>query len=139
MEHDFSWVYLLFFFLIPLASMIPRMLRKRRKNQVASQTIQKERKKVQTNHNYSTKSHNMDSTEVSKKMLVLGNLVRDSNTFEKIQKNTTLGNKELDSILGDLEENNMLKVHQKKGLLGIKIELYPTDKGIQKYRTYFER
>jgi len=81
----------------------------------------------------------MDSTEVSKKMLVLGNLVRDSNTFEKIQKNTTLGNKELDSILGDLEENNMLKVHQKKGLLGIKIELYPTDKGIQKYRTYFER
>ena len=29
----------------------------------------------------------MDSTELSKKMLVLGNLVRGSNTFENIQKN----------------------------------------------------
>ena len=112
--------------------------KKKKKESGASQTIQKERKEVQTNYSYSTKSHNMDSTELPKKMLVLGNLVRGSNTFEKIQKNTTLGTKELDSILKDLEENNMLKVHQKKGLLGINIELYPTDKGIQKYRTYFE-
>ena len=65
----------------------------------------------------------------TKSMLVLAELCRGANTFEKIQKNTGFDNKELNSILEDLEKNGMLKIHQKQGLFGPKVELYPTEKG----------
>jgi hypothetical protein len=140
MEENFAWVYLLAFFIIPLASMVPRMLRKRMKNKEKnlSQRTIPEKRQIQSNPEYSNESQIESSKFQPKNMLVLGELIRESKTFENIQKNTGLSNKELDFILGDLEENKMLKIHQKKGLLGIKIELYPTEKGIQKYHTYFE-
>ena len=69
----------------------------------------------------------------TKNMLVLGVLNRGSKTFEHIQKNTGLDNKELDAILEDLENNGMLKVEQKQGLFGPKTELFPTDKGFKEY------
>ena len=46
-----------------------------------------------------------------------------------------MSNKELDTILEDLEKNGMLKVHQKQGLFGPKVELYPTDKGFKEYHS----
>lgn len=138
MEKIIAWIALLAIFAIPLASMVPRMLRKRRKNKTATQTVQ-EKRKVQTSHEkYLPESH-LTGSEPTKNMLVLGNLVRGSKTFGKIQKNTMLSNKELDSILGNLEESKMVKIRQKKALLGgIKIELYPTEKGIKEYYSYIE-
>ncbi|NQZ55774.1 MAG: hypothetical protein HRS51_04655 [Candidatus Nitrosopelagicus sp.] len=53
--------------------------------------------------------------------------------FEKIQKITGLKHDELVSILEDLEKKGMMKVEEKSGLLGSKIELYPTKKGIKEY------
>jgi len=35
--------------------------------------------------------------------------------------------------LEDLEKKGMMKVEEKSGLLGSKIELYPTKKGIKEY------
>ena len=66
-------------------------------------------------------------------MLVLGELNRGAKTFGQIKKNTGLDSTELDSILEDLENRGLMRVEQKKGLLGIKIELYPTDKGFKEY------
>lgn len=69
----------------------------------------------------------------TKSMQVLGEINRGAKTFENIQKNTGLDIKELDSILQNLERDGMLRVEQKQGLLGLKIELYATDKGFKEY------
>jgi len=136
-EESIAWISLLAIFLIPLASMVPRMLRKRMKNKeknsIISQRIISEKRQSKTNSEYSKEIQIESSKFQPKNMLVLGELVRGSKTFGNIQKNTGLDNKELDEILEDLEKEGMLKVQQKKGLFGIKIELYPTDKGFKKY------
>ncbi|MDH3657088.1 MAG: hypothetical protein OEM77_03025 [Nitrosopumilus sp.] len=134
-EEIYAWAALLAIFIIPLASLVPRMLRKRRKNK-KTQTISQEEEKFQTpsHDKYPKESKTMSSSKYSTKdMLVLGELIRGSKTFENIQKNTKFNNKELDGILEDLEKDEMLKVQQKKRLLGIKIELHPTDKGFKEY------
>ena len=51
----------------------------------------------------------------------------------KILKNTGLTNEELNSILEDLETNGLMKTQQKPGLMGMKTELVPTDKGFKEY------
>ncbi len=69
----------------------------------------------------------------TKNNLVLGALNRGSKTFEDIQKNTGLNNSELDAILEDLENNGLMKVVHKQGMLGPKTEILPTDKGFKEY------
>ena len=64
---------------------------------------------------------------------MLGALNRGSKTFEDIQNNTGLSNSELDAILEDLENNGMMKVVHKQGMLGPKTEILPTDKGFKEY------
>ncbi len=74
-----------------------------------------------------------DSKPQSKEMMVLGELNRGTKTFEGIKKNTGIDDDELNSILEDLENKGMMKVHQKQGMFGVKIELHPTDKGFSEY------
>ena len=131
MDPDFSWIYLIFFLIIPLARIIPRILRKKR-DKNPSQTIQEERFQS-TFEEQPRKIQREFSKPQTKNMLVLGEVNKGTKTFEKILKNTGLNGKELDTILEDLEKNNMIKVQQKQGLLGTKIELYPTDKGFKEY------
>ena len=69
----------------------------------------------------------------TKNMLVLGELHRGVRLFENVQKNTGLTNEELNSILEDLEANGLMKTQEKPGLLGMKTELVPTDKGFKEY------
>ncbi len=145
MATDYSWIYLLIFLIIPLARIIPRFLARRKMRDGSPQTIQEnefrqsfdEYREPQRNFSEpqreSTKPQRDFSKPQSKKMLVLGELNRGSKTFESIQKNTGFDNKELDSILEDLEKKGLLKVQQKQGLFGPKIELYPTDKGFKEY------
>ena len=97
-----------------------------------SQTIQEERFQS-TFEEHPRKIQREFSKPQTKNMLVLGEVNKGTKTFEKILKNTGLNGKELDTILEDLEKNNMIKVQQKQGLLGTKIELYPTDKGFKEY------
>jgi len=132
MDPDFSWIYLLIFLMIPLARIIPRLLAKRKMKNNSSQTIQ-ERQFQPSFDEYSEKPQREFSKPQTKNMLVLGELNKGSKTFENIQKNTGLSNKELEEILEDLEKDGMLKIHQKQGLFGTKIELYPTDKGFKEY------
>ena len=83
---------------------------------------------------YTIQEHKRESTKpLTKDMLVLGELNRGTTKFEKIVKNTGIDSKELDSILKDLENRNLMRVEQKNGVLGPKVELFPTDKGFKEY------
>ncbi len=66
-------------------------------------------------------------------MQVLGIMHQGANTFDKIQRAIKMDSKELDSILQDLEKRDLIKVIQKQGLFGPKVELYSTDKGFKEY------
>jgi len=131
-DPNFSWIYLIIFLAIPLARIIPRVLSKRKIGSKIPNILQE--KQFQSDVTEMTpRSQIKSSKPQTKNALVLSVLNRGSKTFESIQKNTGLDNKELDAILEDLENNGMLKVEQKQGLFGPKTELYPTDKGFKEY------
>jgi len=71
----------------------------------------------------------MDET---KHLLVLERMNRGVKNFGKIQKITGLERDELVSILKDLEKRGLMKVEEKSGLFGPKVELYLTDEGYSK-------
>ena len=145
MEADFSWIYLIIFLMIPLARILPRVLKKLKSGNSESQDIPQ--RQFESNFNrYEDQSDNQfesNSTEYqeppksskpqTKNMLVLGELHRGVKQFEDIQKNTGLTTEELNSILEDLENNGLMKAQQKSGLFGMKTELVPTDKGFKEY------
>ena len=145
MEADFSWIYLIIFLMIPLARILPRVLKKLKSGNSESQEIPQ--RQFESNFNryedQSVKQFESNSTEYpeppksskpqTKNMLVLGELHRGMKQFEDIQKNTGLTTEELNSILEDLENNGFMKAQQKSGLFGMKTELVPTDKGFKEY------
>tara|TARA_B110000093_G_C12812181_1_gene343329 strand:- start:302 stop:745 length:444 start_codon:yes stop_codon:yes gene_type:complete len=145
MEADFSWMYLIIFLMIPLARILPRILKKLKSGNSESQEIPQ--RQFESNFNryedQSDKQFESNSTEYqeppksskpqTKNMLVLGELHRGVRQFEDIQKNTGLTTEELNSILEDLENNGLMKAQQKSGLFGMKTELVPTDKGFKEY------
>ena len=145
MEADFSWIYLIIFLMIPLARILPRILKKLKSGNSESQEIPQ--RQFESNFNryedQSDKQFESNSTEYqeppksskpqTKNMLVLGELHRGVKQFEDIQKNTGLTTEELNSILEDLENNGFMKAKQKSGLFGMKTELVPTDKGFKEY------
>jgi len=65
----------------------------------------------------------------SQEMIVLGAIKAGINKFEKIQKIRHIDPKELEPILDQLEKSGSVKVEEKKGFLGIKIEIRITEKG----------
>ena len=64
-----------------------------------------------------------------KNVIVLGAIKHGIKKFEKIQKTTQIEPGELNSILEQLEIKGLIKVEEKKGWLGKKIEINITDKG----------
>ncbi len=66
---------------------------------------------------------------MSKDIIVLGAIKAGINKFDKIQKIRHIEPKELDSILEQLENGGFIQVKEKKGLLGIKVEIVITEKG----------
>ena len=65
-------------------------------------------------------------------LMVLERMNRGAKNFKKIQEITGLERDELVSILKDLEKRGLMKVEEKSGLFGPKVELYLTDKGSTK-------
>jgi len=64
-----------------------------------------------------------------KEIIVLGTIRAGIKKFEKIQKIRHVDPEKVDSILGQLENKGLVKVEEKKGFLGKKIEIEITDKG----------
>lgn len=132
MFEDFAWIYLLFF-LIPLVRIIPRFLRKM-KNYSTNQTLQRGQFELRSDNTVQKPPRELSRPQ-TKDMLVLGELHRGTKTFENVKKNTGLESSELNSILEDLEKQELMRVEQKNGLFGPKVELYATEKGFRKYQS----
>ncbi len=131
-DPNFSWIYIILFLAIPLARIIPRLLAKKGIGKSLIQQSPKEQSESKFEP-YRQSPETQPSKPVSDANLVLGALNQGSKSFESLQKNTGLGNQELDSILEDLEKNGMLKVVHKQGMFGPKTELHPTDRGFKEY------
>ena len=71
--------------------------------------------------------------EESKETAVLGVISRGINKFEKIAREAKVKPKELDAILRRLEESGWIRVDEKKGWLGKKIEINPTEEGYKEF------
>ena len=126
-EDGFLWIYLIFF-LVPLARIIPRLVKKWKKG---SNTFT-ENQFTPGAPEVEKRSESIERPQ-NKEMQVLGELNKGFKNFNKIQKNLGINNQELENILKDLEDQGLMKVVKKSGLVGIKVELYPTDKGFKKY------
>jgi len=64
-----------------------------------------------------------------KDLIVLGAIKHGVKKFDKIQKMTQIEPEELNSILEDLEKRGFIEAKEKKGWLGMKVEITPTEKG----------
>ncbi len=128
-EEGFSWIYLIFF-LIPLARIIPRLVRRwQKKNGTFT-----ENQFTQSDSRIEQRQESFEKPQ-SKDMQVLGELNKGIKDFNKIQKNLGINNQELENILKDLEDQGLMKVVKKSGPFGNKVKLVPTDKGFKKYYT----
>lgn len=138
-EHEFVWIYLIFF-LIPLARILPRLIKKWKiKNSGTPQ--QPFDNQLQVSNNTISESSRetfkaqpqRESKPKSTDMLVLGELNHGTKNFDVLQKRLGIDNETLNSVLEDLENQGLMRVEQKHGLLGPKVELYPTEEGVKKY------
>jgi len=136
MTEHFYWIWAIFF-IIPFVSIIRRYLRKRNMQNFSKSSEQYHEMQFKTNSSkIETPRQNLLEPEPkheTKDMQVFEVLNYGAGNFEKIQKITGLEHDELVSILEDLEKKDMIKVEEKSGLFGSKIQLYPTNKGIKEY------
>jgi len=138
MTEHFYWIWAIFF-IIPFISIIRRYLRKRNTQNFSKSPEQYHEMQFQTNSSKietprrNLLEHEPEPKHETKDMQVFEVLNHGAGNFEKIQKITGLKHDELVSILEDLEKKGMMKVEEKSGLFGSKIELYPTKKGIKEY------
>ena len=141
-EEGFAWIYLVFFLVIPLSRILPRIIKKlKEKNQGVSEQFTQTTYQS-TNETIAEPSIKTSPERITKEMspqtldmLVLGELHRGTRNFNSIQRNLGVDNKALEEILDSLEKQGLMKVQNKQGLLGPKIELVPTEKGFKKFYT----
>jgi hypothetical protein len=141
MEHGgMAWIYLVFFLVIPLSRILPRLIRKwKEKNRGAPEQFTQDPYQS-TNETITESSRKTDREDIPREMkpqtldmLVLGELNRGIKNFNSIQKNLGIDRKPLEEALQSLENQGLMKIQHKQGLLGPKIELTPTDKGFKKF------
>ena len=71
--------------------------------------------------------------EENKETVVLGVINRGINKFDKIAREAKIEPKELDVILHKLENSGWIRVDEKKGWVGKKIEINPTEEGYREF------
>jgi len=76
--------------------------------------------------------------EENKETMVLGVISRGISKFDKISRETNVEPKNLESILQKLENSGLIKVDEKKGLLGTKIEIKPTEEGYREFEHHLK-
>ncbi len=141
MEHGgMAWIYLVFFLVIPLSRILPRLIRKwKEKNRVAPEQFTQDpyQSTNETITESSRKTYREDIPREMKPqtldMLVLGELNRGIKNFNSIQRNLGIDSKPLEEALQSLENQGLMKIEHKQGMLGPKIVLTPTDKGFKKF------
>ena len=139
-QDGFAWIYLVFFLIIPLSRIIPRLVQKwKQKNygepeQISQQPYQS------TNESAAPSPQRAHPEDIPREMkpqsldmLVLGELNRGVKKFNSIQRNLGIDTEKLDETLQSLENQGLMKVQNKQGIFGPKIELIPTEKGFKKF------
>ena len=71
----------------------------------------------------------MEPEPEAKDVIVLGAIKQGIKKFEKIQKTTKVDPEELNGNLEQIKKRGLIKVEEKKGWLGKKIEIQITEKG----------
>ncbi len=134
---SWQWIFI-FFAVLMIARIVPRMLRRGKMNLQRGNVVTAEQPFSETRDQPFVKESKERSfvegaKPESKEMMVLGQINRGYKTFGEIMKTTGLNSEEINSILDDLEKRGLMRIEQKKGLVGIKVELLPTKKGYSEY------
>tara|TARA_Y100000590_G_scaffold118696_1_gene135846 strand:- start:4633 stop:5055 length:423 start_codon:yes stop_codon:yes gene_type:complete len=137
MEENYSWIYLLIFLIIPLARIIPRLLKRGRYNPNVSTTGSNPRRNFfeekPDNFQASPSKKEYSTKNWPKEKIVLGLLITKITKFEEIQKRANLSTNNLDAILQDFETKGFMTPVEKSGPFGKSIELRITEKGTSEF------
>ena len=71
--------------------------------------------------------------EKNKETVVLGVISRGTSRFDRISQESNVEPKDLEQILKKLENSGLIKVDERKGWLGTKIEINPTEDGYREF------
>ena len=155
MEENYSWIYLLIFLIIPLARILPRILKRAGLKQNIStrpdnprenffQESSPDRFQKSSPENFqesspdnfeeSPRREEFSTKNWSKEKIVLGLLLTDISKFEELQKRANLSTNNLDTILQDLEKKRLMMPVEKSGPFGKSIQLKITEKGAAEFR-----
>ena len=155
MEENYSWIYLLIFLIIPLARILPRILKRAGLKQNIStrpesprenffqesspdrfQESSPDRFQESSSNNFeeSPRKEEFSTKNWSKEKIVLGLLMTNISKFEEIQKRANLSTNNLDTILQDLEKKRLMMPVEKSSPFGKSIQLKITEKGAAEFR-----
>jgi len=155
MEENYSWIYLLIFLIIPLARILPRILKRAGLKQNISTRPENPRENFfqesspdrfqesspdrfqessPDNFEESPRREEFSTKNWSKEKIVLGLLLTDISKFEELQKRANLSTNNLDTILQDLEKKRLMMPVEKSGPFGKSIQLKITEKGAAEFR-----
>ncbi|AJA92286.1 MAG: Uncharacterised protein [Candidatus Nitrosopelagicus brevis] len=149
MEENYSWIYLLIFLIIPLARIVPRLLRRAGLKENISARPESPRgnffqessspdtfRESSSSDNFqeSPRREEFSTKNWPKEKIVLGLLLTNITKFEEIQKKGNLSTNNLDTILQDLEKKGLMQPVEKTGPFGKSIQLRITEKGAAEFR-----
>ena len=139
MEPNYSWIYLLIFLMIPLARVLPRILRRAglKPNIATSPETPRGnffKEPPSDNFTESPRIEEFSTKNWSKEKIVLGLLMTNISKFEELQKRGNLSVNNLDRILQELERRGCMKPIEKSGPFGKSIQLKITEKGVREFR-----
>ena len=139
MEPNYSWIYLLIFLIIPLARVLPRLLRRAGLNPNIATRPETPRgnffnEPPSDNFTESPNREEFSTKNWSKEKIVLGLLMTNISKFEELQKRGNLSVNNLDRILQELERRGCMKPVEKSGPFGKSIQLKITEKGVREFR-----
>ena len=155
MEENYSWIYLLIFLIIPLARILPRVLKRVGLKQNVSTRPETPRENFfqesspdrfqesssnrfqessPDNFEESPRKEEFSTRNWSKEKIVLGLLMTNISKFEELQQRANLSTNNLDTILQDLEKKRFMMPVEKSGPFGKSIQLKITEKGAAEFR-----
>ena len=149
MEENYSWIYLLIFLIIPLARIVPRLLKRAGLKENISARPESPRgnffqessspdtfRESSSSDNFqeSPRREEFSTKNWPKEKIVLGLLLTNITKFEEIQKKGNLSTNNLDTILQDLEKKGLMQPVEKTGPFGKSIQLRITEKGAAEFR-----
>lgn len=113
-EEGFAWIYLVFFLIIPLSRILPKIIQKWKGKKLEKAEPFKQQTYQTANETISESRQNTNRADIPRDMrpqtldmLVLGELNRGTKNFNSIQRNLGIDGKTLDKTLQNLEEQGL--------------------------------